>query len=205
MILRLKGLDFEQKFADPNKRDTKKWEEFKQKTQGRLKLPVLIHEGFEPLEDADTIEEYLEKTFPDPNLKSKDKEANLAGRDLYSKFALFMRNSTSDNDDKLRAGVIRELEKLDNFLADSRKSPGVFLDGDSLKLPDCNLLPKLMHVREAGKMKALELKDFEAVKKYLEAASKESAFQDIFTDAVKKDIQEGWKKKMGNSLSNSRR
>lgn len=205
MILRLKGLDFEQKFADPNKRDTKKWEEFKQKTQGRLKLPVLIHEGFEPLEDADTIEEYLEKTFPSPSLKSKDKEANLAGRDLYSKFALFMRNSTPDNDDKLRAGVIRELEKLDNFLADSKKSPGVFLDGDSLKLPDCNLLPKLMHVREAGKMKALELKDFEAVKNYLEAASKQSAFQDIFTDAVKKDIQEGWKKKMGNSLSNSRR
>ena len=205
MILRLKGLDFKQVFVDLNKKDTKKWEEFKQRSQGRLKLPVLIHGDLEPMEDADSIAAYLETTFP-PQLdctEERKEKVNRAVRDLYSKFALFMRNSTPDNDKKLRDALIKELVKLNECL---ETSPGVFLDGDSLKLPDCNLLPKLMHVQEAGKLKGFELNNFKAVVDYLEEASKQSAFREIFTDPVRKDIKDGWRKKMGNSLcTNSRR
>jgi len=205
MILRLKGVPFEEYFVDPNKKDTKKWEEFVRRSQGRLKLPVLLHEDLEPLEDSDRIETYLEKTF-EPSLKCSNEKANNAGRDLYSKFALFMRNSNPEKDEKLRDALNKELTKLNEFL-DSVESPGKYLDGDDLKLPDCNLLPKLMHVKVAGELKGLELKKFPFVMEYLEKASEKSAFRDTFTDNVKKDIEAGWRKKMGNSTAgcNSRK
>lgn len=60
-----------------------------EKITRKIKIPVLIHGDFEPMEDADTIAAYLEDTFSEPNLSSN---ATDAGRDLYSKFALFMRN-----------------------------------------------------------------------------------------------------------------
>lgn len=205
MILRLKGVPFEEYFVDPNKKDTKKWEEFVRRSQGRLKLPVLLHEDLEPLEDSDRIETYLEKTF-EPSLKCSNEKANNAGRDLYSKFALFMRNSNPEKDEKLRDALNKELTKLNEFL-DSVESPGKYLDGDDLKLPDCNLLPKLMHVKVAGELKGLELKNFPFVMEYLEKASEKSVFRDTFTDNVKKDIEAGWRKKMGNSTAgcNSRK
>lgn len=199
MILKLKGLHFTPECVDLNKKDTKKWEEFVRRSQGRLKLPVLIHGDREPMEDADCLEEYLEKTFQEPSLSvSSDSKAKAAGRDLYSKFALFMRNSNPSNDAKLRSALNKELEKLNEFL---NESPGGFLDGDQLKLPDCNLLPKLMHVKEAGELKGFSIpQDYEAVLTYLKEATKQRAFRDTFPDPVKKEIKAGWKTKMGNSM-----
>ena len=201
MILRLKDLKFQQEYVDLNKKDPKKWEEFVRRSQGRLKIPVLCHGDFEPMEDADSIASYLEDTFPEPSLHS---EATDAGRDLYSKFALFMRNSKPENDARLRSALSKELGRLNDFL---RGRPGAYLDGNMLKLPDCNLLPKLMHVKEAGELKAFIIpEEYEAVLTYVKEATKERAFKDTFTDAVKNDIKEGWKKKMGNSMgTNSRR
>ena len=205
MILRLKGVQFQQEFVDLNKKDTKKWEEFVRRTQGRLKVPVLIHGDFEPMEDADAIEDYLEKTFPEPDLRSSNSQANIAGRDLYSKFALFMRNSTPENDDKLRSALKKELGKLNEFL--EKESPGAYLDGDQLRLPDCNLLPKLMHIKVAGELKGFTIPDeYGDVLTYLREATREQAFKDTFTEPVKSDIKQGWMKKMGNSMrSNSHR
>lgn len=207
MILRLKKIDppFKEYFVDPNKKDTKKWEEFVAMSQGRLKLPVLLHGDLEPMEDSDRIEMYLDETF-EPSLKCKNERANNAGRDLYSKFALFMRNGNPEKHEKLRDALNKELTKLNEFL-NSVESPGKYLDGDELKLPDCNLLPKLMHVKVAGELKRLELKNFQFVVEYLEKASQHIAFKDTFTDSVKKDIEAGWRKKMGNSTagSNSRK
>lgn len=201
MILRLKKIvpPFTEYFVDPNKKDTKRWEEFVRMSQGRLKLPVLLHGDLEPMEDSDKIETYLDETF-EPSLECKNEKANNAGRDVYSKFALFMRNSIPEKDEKLRDALNKELTKLNEFL-DSGESPGKYLDGDELKLPDCNLLPKLMHVKVAGELKGLDLKNFQFVMKYLEQASQQNAFKDTFTDNVKKDIEAGWRKKMGNSTA----
>ena len=203
MILRLKKNvpPFEEHFVDPSKRDQKRWEEFVGMSQGRLKLPVLLHGDLEPMEDSDRIETYLDKTF-EPSLECENEKANNAGRDLYSKFALFMRNGNPQKDEKLRDALNKELTKLNEFL-DSVESPGKYLDGDDLKLPDCNLLPKLMHVKIAGELKELELKNFQFVMEYLEKASQQNAFKDTFTDNVKKDIEAGWRKKMGNSTTSS--
>ena len=151
------------------------------------------------MEDADCLEEYLEETFPEPNLRSLNSKANVAGRDLYSKFALFMRNSNPGNDAKLRSALNKELGKLNEFL--EKESPGAFLDGDQLKLPDCNLLPKLMHVKEAGELKGFSIpQEYQAVLTYLKEATKQRAFRDTFPDPVKKEIKGGWKTKMGNSM-----
>lgn len=196
MILRLKGLQFQQEYVDLNKKDPRKWEEFVKRSQGRLKIPVLIHGDFEPMEDADTIAAYLEDTFPEPNLSSN---ATDAGRDLYSKFALFMRNGKPENDAKLRSALSKELGRLNDFL---KQRPGAYLDGDHLRLPDCNLLPKLMHVKEAGELKGFMIpQEYDAVLTYLKEATKQRAFRDTFTEAVKNDIKEGWKKKLGNSVA----
>ena len=198
MILHLKGVQFHQEFVDLNKKDPKKWDEFVRRSQGRLKLPVLVHGDLEPMEDSDAIEKYLEETFPEPNLQSSSSQADLAGRDLYSKFALFMRNSVAENDAKLRGALNKELGRLNEFL---KGSHGAYLDGDELRQPDCNLLPKLMHVKEAGELKEFTIpQDYEAVLKYLKEATKQRAFRDTFTEPVKKDIKLGWMKKMGNSV-----
>ena len=200
MILRLKGINFNQYFVDLSKKDPKKWDEFVRLSQGRLKPPVLIHDGQEPMENSDDIADYLEKSFPEPKLRTEEKasKANTAGQDLYSKFAIFMRNSVPENDAKLRTAVNKELKKLDDFLKD--ESPGAYLDGDILKLPDCNLLPKLMHVKVAGELKGFTIpREYEGVLTYLKEATRQQAFQDTFTEAVKNDIKFGWMKKMGNS------
>lgn len=170
-----------------------------------MKPPVLIHGDVEPIEDADTIVGYLEETFREPDLKSLNAQANIAGCDLYSKFALFMRNSIPDNDAKLRAALVKELKKLNEFL--DKESPGAYLDGDKLKLPDCNLLPKLMHIKEAGELKDFTIpEEFEAISTYLREAQRQRAFKETFIEPVKHDIKQGWRKKMGNSMSsNSRR
>ena len=200
MMLRLKGVQFHQEFVDLNKKDTKKWDEFVRRSQGRLKLPVLVHGDLEPMEDSDAIAAYLEETFPEPNLRSlPSSQANLAGRDLYSKFALFMRNSFPENDAKLRSALNKELKRLNEFLENG--SPGAYLDGDQLRLADCNLLPKLMHVKEAGELKGFTIpQENGAVLKYLKEATRQRAFRDTFTEPVKNDIKLGWMKKMGNSV-----
>lgn len=197
MILLLKGVSFQEEYVDLNKKDPKKWEEFVRRSQGRLKVPVLIHGDLEPMEDSDSIEKYLEKTFPEPDLGcSPSSQADVAGRDLYGKFALFMRNSIPENDGKLRNALNKELGKLDAFL----DKPGKYLDGDRLRLPDCNLLPKLMHVKVAGELKGFTIpEEYKSVLTYLREASRQRAFKDTFTEPVKNDIKLGWMKKMGNS------
>ena len=132
------------------------------RSQGRLKIPVLIDVDFEPMEDADTIAAYIEDTFPEANLSSN---ATDAGRDLYWKFALFTGNGKPENDAKLRSALSKELGRLNDFL---KKRLGAYLDGDHLRLPDCNLLPKLMHVKEAGELKGFVIpQEYDAVLTYL--------------------------------------
>ena len=212
MILRLKGVVFQTEYVDVTKKDPKKWEEFVRRSQGRLKLPVLIHGDREPLEDANTIETYLEETFSEPCMKpSLSGKANEAGIKIYSKFALFMRNSIAgENDRKLRSDLDMELGRLDTFFKKDTSSsppglalkPGAFLDGDRLKLPDCNLLPKLMHIKVAGELKDFKIRrEHKNVIKYLEEAAKLKAFNEIFNESVKNDIKTGWRNKMGNSSS----
>lgn len=194
MICALKGLsDLQVKFVDLEKLSMDKTG-FKEITT-RKTAPLLRHDD-EVLEGASDIEDYLEKTFPEPVLCSENSSAVTAGLNhSFAKFSALMRNHDEDKDRVLRSHLIEELKKLDKFL-DSSESPGAFLDGDRLKLPDCNLLPKLYQIKvAAGNLKGFTIpEEFVALKRYLRAAEKTSEFK--HSAPSEEEIKEGWRRKM---------
>ena len=62
----------------------------------------------------------------------------------------YCRNWDPKKDEILKKKLIHELQELEDFLSDEDKPEGPFLNGKTLSLADCNLLPKLHHVRVAG-------------------------------------------------------
>ena len=62
----------------------------------------------------------------------------------------YCRNWDPKKDEILKKKVIKELQDLEDFLTDEDKPEGPFLCGKQLSLADCNLLPKLHHVKVAG-------------------------------------------------------
>ncbi|KAK3098134.1 hypothetical protein FSP39_016493 [Pinctada imbricata] len=63
--------------------------------------------------------------------------------DLYKDFKLFLQNEYSDG-----KKLLQDLEKINDFLEEQEQP---FLTGPSLTYADCSLLPKLQHIRIAGK------------------------------------------------------
>ena len=144
------------------------------KTSSMKKLPALQF-GDLLLEDPAKIEEFLEKL--QPPLASKNDEVNKcvwkgAGSAVYHKFCLFLKNTDPSTDERLKANLIEELRNLDTFLL-SDSMPGKYLGGDSLLLPDCILLPKLLHIKTVSKVfKDFEIpEEFQAIHRYMDAAS----------------------------------
>ena len=106
-----------------------------------------------------------------------------------------MKNKNKDLEEKLQNGVLDEFKKINNFLG-SVNSPGKFLDGDELKHPDCDILPKLYQARIAlKKYKNFEIPDYlPDVKAYLDSAQQDPAFSsscppdDAVIDAWRKHL-----------------
>lgn len=115
---------------------------------------------------------------------------------IFSKFNALLKNRDVSADEMLKHQLLVEMQRLNDFLK-SEKSPGKFLFGDQLKYPDCVLLPKLLHIKVAGK----HLKDFEipedlaAVHAYLAAASEEDAFSG--TSPTEEVIRDGYENQLG--------
>ena len=194
MICALKRLDqLQVKFVDMDKLSMDKTGFTK--ITSRKAVPVLRH-GDDIIDDPMEIGEYLEKIFPDPSLASKNQRAVAAGvNNAFAKFSALIRNREPSKDNILRDHLIEELRKLDGFLR-SDESPGVFLDGDELKLPDCYLLPKLYQIKvAAGELKGFTIpEEFAAVKRYLKTAEKTPEFK--HTAPLEEEIVLGWKRKM---------
>ena len=194
MICALKRLDqLQVKFVDMDKLSMDKTGFTK--ITSRKAVPVLRH-GDDIIDDPMEIGEYLEKIFPDPPLASKNQRAVAAGvNNAFAKFSALIRNREPSKDNILRDHLIEELRKLDGFLR-SDESPGVFLDGDELKLPDCYLLPKLYQIKvAAGELKGFTIpEEFAAVKRYLKTAEKTPEFK--HTAPLEEEIVLGWKRKM---------
>lgn len=110
------------------------------------------------MEDLDRIEMYLDEIF-EFSFKCKNEWVNNVGCDLYLKFVLFMWNGNFEKDEKFWDVFNKEFIKFNEFL-NFVESFGKYLDGDELKLLDCNLLFKLMYVKVVGELKGLELKNF---------------------------------------------
>ncbi|MEQ2185177.1 Chloride intracellular channel protein 4, partial [Goodea atripinnis] len=116
--------------------------------------------------DVNKIEEFLEDVLCPPKyikLGAKHPESNTAGMDIFAKFSAYIKNSKPDANEALERGLLKTLQKLDDYLhsplpdeidhnsiEDIKFSTRKFLDGDEMTLADCNLLPKLHIVKVNG-------------------------------------------------------
>ena len=161
-----------------------------------LKLPLLVHSytaaGDRVLvDDPPQIEAYLEEKFQ-PYLRSKDPKAYKVQLDIFQKFMFFLKTPNgSDAEKNKHKQLSDELGKINKFLADNERQ---FLSGDSVTIPDCQLLPKLYYIRNAGKyFKQFEIPEqFEALKRYLDAGDLDESFQD--SKCSEKEVIEGFKR-----------
>ncbi|KAK0061551.1 chloride intracellular channel protein 1 [Biomphalaria pfeifferi] len=112
------------------------------------RLPVLKHDD-EVIMDTEEIQQYLDVHFPKPDLRYTNRDAHTACLDVFSKFSFFIKNVSHTPDH-----LLKELSYLDSYLD---RTGNKFMCGDELTNLDCNVLPKLQHIRVASKA----FKDFE--------------------------------------------
>ncbi|XP_019909769.1 chloride intracellular channel protein 5a isoform X2 [Esox lucius] len=128
--------------------------------------PFLTFQG-EVKTDINKIEEYLEDMLAPPRypkLAAKNRESNTAGNDIFAKFSAYIKNIRPENHAVLEKSLNKALARLDKFLLSPLpnemqegrdvaevESVRKYLDGDTLTLADCNLLPKLHVVKVVAK------------------------------------------------------
>lgn len=106
--------------------------------------PILIDREHAIL-DNDKIERYIMKNIPGGhNLFVSDKETATTIEDLYSKFKLML---TLKNETSLKA-LLNQLQNINDHL---ERRGSRFLTGDTMCCFDCELMPRLQHIRVAGK------------------------------------------------------
>ncbi|KAJ8339428.1 hypothetical protein SKAU_G00362140 [Synaphobranchus kaupii] len=187
MILWLKGVNFTITTVDMKKAP----DVLKDLAPGSQPPFVIFND--EVLTDTNKIEEFLEDTLAPPQypkLCCRYKDSNRAGDDIFHKFSSYIKNPNPGCNDTLEKNVLRSLMKLDQYLMtplpyeldqnpDVVQSSRHYLDGNSLTLADCNLLPKLNIVKVVCK----RYRDFEipaaltALTRYLEQAYKQEEFR----------------------------
>ncbi|XP_056586239.1 chloride intracellular channel protein 3 [Triplophysa dalaica] len=186
MILWLKGVNFTLTTVDMKRAP----EVLKDLAPGS-QPPFLIYNE-EVRTDTNKIEEFLEETLAPPRypkLCCRYKESNTAGDDIFHKFSAYIKNPNPGLNDMLEKKFLKSLMKLDQYLLtplpyeldqnpDSAQSQRHYLDGNSLSLADCNLLPKLHIVKVVcKKYRGFEMPlALKGLTKYLEKAYREDVF-----------------------------
>jgi len=106
--------------------------------------PILVDRGTAILEN-EKIERYIMKNIPGGhNLFFSDKETATVIENLYSKFKLML----TKQDETSAKSLMTQLRNINRHL-ESRNSR--FLTGDTMCCFDCELMPRLQHIRVAGK------------------------------------------------------
>jgi chloride intracellular channel protein 2 len=126
------------------------------------------------LSDVDEIAEYLDRLYPNSPLVDENSEAKRVCLNVFSKFSFFIRDVSSKS-----TSLEHELEKIDAYLRAHTNEQSKFLNGNTMSLLDCSLLPKLQHIRVAGEnIKKFKIPSrFKSLWKYIENAYKTDAFQ----------------------------
>lgn len=122
---------------------------------GLRNLPAIIH-GNEAIDTVEEIIEYIDSAYPEPTVAGVDLNVDKLTRNFFAKFCYYIKAVAKD-----AAGLRSELERLDDFLK-YRHEGRKFISGDHLTQLDCEILPKLHHLRVAGKA----LKGFEIPAKF---------------------------------------
>lgn len=149
--------------------------------------PFLLFNG-EVKTDINKIEEFLEQTLDPPRypkLSCRFRESNNIGDDVFRKFSAYIKNPTSSLERKFLATLVElneyletplpcELQENPNCSTSSRR----FLDGDTLSLADCNLLPKLNIVKVICKhyREFTIPTELKGLTRYMECASSQDEF-----------------------------
>jgi hypothetical protein len=106
--------------------------------------PILIDRGAAILEN-EKIERYIMKNVPGGhNLFFSDKETANVIENLYSKFKLML----TRRDEQTSRALLNQLRNINKHL-EARNAR--FLTGDTMCCFDCELMPRLQHIRVAGK------------------------------------------------------
>ncbi|KAG5834187.1 hypothetical protein ANANG_G00258830 [Anguilla anguilla] len=131
--------------------------------------PFVIFNG-EVLTDTNKIEEFLEATLAPPQypkLCCRNKESNTAGDDIFHKFSSYIKNSNPKLNDSLEKRFLRSMSTRN------------YLDGDTLTLADCNLLPKLNIVKVVCKRyRNFEIPvELKGLSRYLQKAYEQEEFR----------------------------
>lgn len=106
--------------------------------------PILIDNGLAILEN-DKIERHIMKNIPGGyNLFVQDKEVATLIENVYSKLKLMLLK----REEQRNASLLAHLKKINDHLALRATR---FLTGDTICCFDCELMPRLQHIRVAGK------------------------------------------------------
>ncbi|XP_037280254.1 chloride intracellular channel protein 5 isoform X3 [Rhipicephalus microplus] len=104
--------------------------------------PILI-DGGEAVLENEKIERYIMKNIPGGhNLFVQDKDTATVIENLYSKFKLML----TRRDEQSKKSLLNQLSNIDAHL---RKGGYRFLTGDTMCCFDCELMPRLQHIRVA--------------------------------------------------------
>lgn len=106
--------------------------------------PILIDNGMAILEN-EKIERHILKSVPGGhNLFVQDREVATKIENIYSKFKLML----TKRDEISKNNLLTNLQKIDEHLGNKGMR---FLTGDEMCCFDCELMPRLQHIRVAGK------------------------------------------------------
>lgn len=106
--------------------------------------PILIDNGLAVL-DNESIERHIMKNIPGGhNLFVQDMSVAKKIENVYNKFKLYL----TKKDDGSRNILMSHLRKIDEHLGQRGTR---FLTGDTMCCFDCELMPRLQHIRVAGK------------------------------------------------------
>lgn len=115
------------------------------KANGLRNLPAIVH-GDIAIDTVEEIIDHIEAKYPDDYAQINDPTLNESvdklTRNFFSKFCFYIKSVSKD-----ASALIAELNRLDDLLKGTTTR---FLLGDSLSHLDCEVLPKLHHVRVAA-------------------------------------------------------
>ncbi|XP_054468695.1 chloride intracellular channel protein 3 [Anoplopoma fimbria] len=153
--------------------------------------PFLLYND-EVRTDTNKIEEFLEEKLAPPQYPKLccRYKSNGAGEDIFRNFSGYIKNPIPGLNDRLEKKFLSTLVKLNMYLEtpvpheldqnpNATESSRLYLDGDTLTLADCNLLPKLNIV----KVVCNQYRDFvipkelKGLKRYLDNAYKQDEFR----------------------------
>jgi len=145
--------------------------------------------------ENEKIERHIMKAVPGGhNLFVQDKEVAGILENVYSKFKLMLMRK----DDNSKASLVSQLNKINRHLESKSFR---FLTGDTMCCFDCELMPKLQHIRVAGKNFAEFVipQELAALWRYMEQMYKLDAF--TTSCPADQDILSHYKMQQGTKMS----